>query len=315
MKWFNRETHFLNIPPWLIREGFLFATAITLLLCQTLGQAQDFRLAVKPGSQIEFTWRSSSITPIGTPAIIPETQLETSTDLKNWQPLGQTHSGGLDTKPTNVTRTVTPTDGNQYFRVRARVNLPKANLAKRSLVGADLRGSNLAGTNLTNADLALANLTGANLTGANLTGANLAETTLGNVDLTNANLTGATIGPWFNFPETVYHHTTMPDGSIRTHDDALELLIRLYVDGAQGEDLNGKDFSGWDLRGVELEGRNLSGSNFTSSDLRNVKLDRAQLTNANLSKANLQGATGFNPTDHNGVILKQTILPDGTPSD
>ena len=107
----------------------------------------------------------------------------------------------------------------------------------------------------------------------------------------------------------------MPDASIRTHDAGLTLLIQLYVDGAHGMDLSGKDFSGWDLRGVELQGRDLTGANFTGSDLRNVKLDRARLANTNLSQANLEGATGFDPDDHEGITLKKTILPDGTTSD
>ncbi len=315
MKWFNRRIHFSSIPPWPSREGFLIAFTAALLLGQALGQAQDLRLTVKPGSPLEFTWRPSSVTLAESPQIIPDTQLETSTDLKNWQPLGQAYAGGIDSDPKTITKAIPPTDGIRYFRVRAQVNLPKATLAKHNLVGADLRGANLAGANLTNADLAMANLNGANLLGADLTGANLAETTLGNVDFTDADLTGASIGPWFNFPETVYHNTTMLDASIRTHNTGLTLLIQLYVDGASGIDLSGKDFSGWDLRGVELEGRNLAGSNFTGSDLRNVKLNRARLANANLSKANLRGATGFDPDDHDGIILDKTTLPDGTLSD
>ena len=42
---------------------------------------------------------------------------------------------------------------------------------------------------------------------------------------------------------------------------------------------------------------------------------RAQLANANLSQANLYGVTGFDPTDHDGVILNKTTLPDGNLSD
>ena len=315
MKWFNRRIHFSSIPTWPSREGFLIAFTAALLLGKALGQADDLRLTVKPGKPLEFTWRPSSVTLAESPQIIPDTQLETSTDLKNWQPLGQVKVGGIDSDPKTITKAIPPTDGSRYFRVRSKVNLPKATLAKHNLVGADLRGANLAGANLTNADLAMANLNGANLLGADLTGANLAETMLGNVDFTDADLTGASIGPWFNFPETVYHNTTMPDASIRTLDAGLRLLIQLYVDGAHDMDLSGKDFSGWDLRGVELQGRDLTGANFTSSDLRNVKLDHARLANTNLSQANLQGATGFDPDDHEGITLKKTTLPDGTTSD
>jgi uncharacterized protein YjbI with pentapeptide repeats len=315
MKWFNWRPQLSNIPPWTSREGFHFAAATVLMLGQAIGQANDLRLAVTPGSPLELTWRTVSATLANSPPILPDTQLEVSSDLKKWQPLGQVQQGGLNTEPATVTRSVPPSNGIRYFRVRAKVSLPKADLAKANLVGSDLRGANLAQTNLTQADLANANLDGADLTGAILTGANLAEATLGNVNLTNANLTGATIGPWFNFPESVYHNTTMPDGSVRTHDESLTLLIQLYVDGAPKEKLSGRDFSGWDLRGVELQGRNLTGSNFTGSDLRNVKLDQAQLSNADLTKANLQGVTGFNPTDHSGIIINQTILPDGTLND
>ena len=74
--------------------------------------------------------------------------------------------------------------------------------------------------------------------------------------------------------------------------------------------LAGRDFSGWDLRGVELQNRNLAKCNFTGTDLRNTKL-----AGANLTLANLQGANGFEPIDHEAVILHQTILPDGTISD
>ena len=171
------------------------------------------------------------------------------------------------------------------------------------------------GANLANADLALAKLDGANLTGANLAGANLAEAVLGNVDLTGANLTGATIAPWHHFPGTIYNSTTLPDGTVKTDSPERRLLIQLYIDGAPKVTLAGRNFSGWDLRGVEWQNRNLARCDFTGADLRNVKLDHATLAGANLTLANLQGATGFEPADHEGLILHKTTLPDGTTSD
>jgi uncharacterized protein YjbI with pentapeptide repeats len=183
-------------------------------------------------------------------------------------------------------------------------------LANHNLVAADLRGANLRGANLANADLALAKLDGADLTGVNLTGANLSEAVLGNVNFTDADLTGATIAPWHHFPETVYHNTTLPDGTVKTDSPERRLLIRLYVDSAPEVDLAERDFSGWDLRGVELQNRNLAKCNFTGADLRNIKL-----AGANLTQANLRGATGFDPAEHEGVILHRTTLPDGTISD
>ena len=93
------------------------------------------------------------------------------------------------------------------------------------------------------------------------------------------------------------------------------LLIQLYIDGALKVALADRNFSGWDLRGVEWQNRNLARCNFTGADLRNVKLDHATLAGANLTLANLRGATGFEPADHEGLILHKTTLPDGTTSD
>jgi len=183
-------------------------------------------------------------------------------------------------------------------------------LANHNLVAADLRGANLRGANLVNADLALAKLDGANLTGAILTGANLAEAVLGSVNLTDADLTGATIAPWHHYPATIYHNTTLPDGTVKTDSPELRLLIQLYIDGAPKVSLAGRNFSGWDLRGVEWQNRNLTKCNFTGADLRNTKL-----AGANLTQANLRNAVGFDPADHKGIILHKTTLPDGTTSD
>jgi uncharacterized protein YjbI with pentapeptide repeats len=257
-----------------------------------------------------LSWETASVTQPGSISIIPETQLEASTDLIHWQPLGQAQPGGLGALPLTVSRTIGTATGPRYFRIRSQVILPKADLANHNLVAADLRGANLRGASLANADLALAKLDGANLTGANLTGANLSEAVLGNVDFTDADLTGATIAPWHHFPETVYHNTTLPDGTVKTDSPERRLLIQLYVDSAPKVDLVGRDFSGWDLRGGELQNRNLAKCNFTGADLRNIKL-----AGANLTQANLRDATGFEPTEHEGIILHQATLPDGTISD
>ena len=283
---------------------------MAMLLGIALGQTADIRLTVEGTVPLELSWRSGSITQPNSIRIIPETQLETSTDLIHWQILGQARTGGLDLDPVDAKRTVNVSTGPQYFRVRSQVILPKSSLAKSNLVAADLRGADLRGANLANADLALAKLDGANLTGANLTSANLAEAVLGNVDFTNADLTGATIAPWHHYPEVVYHNTTLTDSSVKTDSPERQLLIQLYVDGAPNVSLAGHDFSEWNLRGVEWQHRDLSKCNFTGADLRNIKL-----AGANLTQANLRGSTGFDPAEHEGVILHRTTLPDGTISD
>ena len=296
-----------RIPPWPSREGFVFLAAT--LLGAALGQAADLRLTIEQTDPLKLSWKTAP-TAHGSVYITRVTQLEASTDLVHWQPLGQVQPGGLRPKPVKVIRTIEPTAGFRYYRVRSHVFLPNAILANHNLVAADLRGANLRGANLANADLALAKLHGADFTGANLTGANLSEAVLGNVDFTDADLTGATIAPWHHFPETVYRNTTLPDGTVKTDSPERRLLIQLYVDGAPEVKLAGRDFSGWDLRGVELQNRNLAKCNFTGADLRNTKL-----AGANLTQANLRDATGFDPADHEGILLHQTTLPDGTISD
>ncbi|MDE2642993.1 MAG: pentapeptide repeat-containing protein [Verrucomicrobiota bacterium] len=280
------------------------------LFSAALGQGADIRLTIERTDPLELSWVTASVTQPGSISIIPDTQLETSTDLIHWQVLGQSQTGGLDTPSLTVSRIIETTADPCYFRIRSQVNLPNADLTKHNLVAADLRGANLSDANLANTDLALAKLDGADLTGANLTGVNFAEAVLGSVNFTDANLTGATTAPWHHFPETVYRNTTLPDGTIKTDTPERRLLIKLYVDGAPKVELAGRDFSGWDLRGVELQNRNLAKCNFTGTDLRNTKL-----AGANLTLANLLGATGFEPVDHEAVILHQTTLPDGTVSD
>lgn len=287
----------------------------TTLLSAALGQAADIRLTVVQAEPLKLSWHTAPVTRPDSVQIIPDTQLEISTDLTHWQPLGQAQTGGLRTMPETVNHTIQSAAKARYFRVRSQVTLPKASLANHSLIAADLRGADLREANLAHADLALANLDGANLAGANLTGANLAEAILGKADFTDADLTGATIAPWHHYPEVVYHNTTLPDGTVKTDSPERRLLVQLYVDSAPEVILAGRDFSGWDLRGVELQKRDLTNCSFTGTDLRNTKLDGASLDGANLTRANLLGATGFTPAEHDNVVLHQTTLPDGTISD
>ena len=298
----ERRTLFSLISPCPSREGFVFVVA---LLATVLGEASDLRLTIESTTPLTLSWKSGSVTRPSSISIIPETQLECSTDLIDWQSLGQAQTGGLGVAPKASKRTARASTGTRYFRI----------LSQIKLIAADLRGIDLRGANLAHADLALARLDGANLTGANLTEANLAEAVLGNVDFTDANLTGATIAPWHHFPEVVYHNTTLPDGTVKTDMPERRLLIQLYVDSAPGVKLAGRDFSGWDLRGIELQQRNLSNCNFTGADLQNTKLDEAILVGANLTRANLRGASGFLQAEHEDVLLDQTTLPDGTISD
>ena len=306
MKWY-RNRNFTSITS---SQKKHFTIALTCIIGSISIQANELQLSIEIGEKLKLSWNSSTVTYNRSANIIPNTQLEISEELKFWKPISKLYKGGFRAKPKVITISIPKANGIRYFRVSSKIDLQNASLQNINLVRADLRGANLINANLTKVDLAMANLDGANLSGANLS-----EVTLGNVDLTSANLTGAMIAPWFTFPETTYMNTIMPDGSIKTHNSEKKLLIKLYVDGAPTTKLSGKDFSEWDLRGVELQGRDLSKCNFTKTDLRNVKLDQANLSNANLTEANLLGASGFNPNEYSGIILKKTILPDGSLSD
>ena len=311
MKWY-RNSYFTSITP---SQKIHYIIALTCIIGSISIQANELQLSIEVSEKLKLSWNSSTVTYSKSANIIPNTQLEISEELKFWKPISKLYKGGFRAKPKVITISIPKANGIRYFRVSSKINLQNASLKNINLVRADLRGANLINANLTQVDLAMANLDGADLSGANLSGANLAEVTLGNVDLTSANLTGAMIAPWFTFPETTYMNTIMPDGSIKTHNSEKKLLVKLYVDGAPTTKLSGKDFSEWDLRGIELQGRDLSKCNFTKTDLRNVKLDQANLSNANLTEANLLGASGFNPNEYSGIILKKTILPDGSLSD
>ena len=121
------------------------------LFSAALGQAADLRLTVERTDPLELSWETAP-TAHGSVYITRVTQLEASTDLIHWQPLGQAQPGGLRPKPVKVIRTIEPTAGFRYYRVRSHVFLPNAILANHNLVAADLRGANLRGANLANAD-------------------------------------------------------------------------------------------------------------------------------------------------------------------
>ena len=302
MRLSKRRTIFSRIPPWLSREGFIF---VAVCVGAASGQANDLKLTIESNAPLILSWEAGSVTRPGSVSIIPDTQLETSTNLIDWQVIGQEKPGGLGITSQAHKQTIGASDGTRYFRIRSQVRL----------IAADLRNADLRNADLSHADLALAKLDGANLTGANLTAANLAEAVLGKANFTDANLADAMLAPWHHYPEVIYHNTTLPNGTVKTDSPERQLLIQLYVDSAPKVKLAGRDFSGWDLRGVELQNRNLANCNFTGTDLRNTKLDTANLSGANLTRANLRGATGFSPNDHEGILLHQTTLPDGTVSD
>ncbi|MDB4341754.1 hypothetical protein OAA59_00915, partial [bacterium] len=110
----DRQKKLSRIPPWPSREGFVFL--MVTLFSAALVQAADLRLTVERTHPLEFSWETASVTQPGSISIIPETQLEASTDLIHWQPLGQAQPGGLGALPLTVSRTIGTATGPRYFR-------------------------------------------------------------------------------------------------------------------------------------------------------------------------------------------------------
>ncbi|MEC8989269.1 MAG: hypothetical protein VYB66_08480, partial [Verrucomicrobiota bacterium] len=82
-----------------------------MLLGVALGQTADIRLTVNGTAPLELSWQTGSIAQPNSVRIIPETQLETSTDLIHWQVIGLAQTGGLNLDPINVKRTVNASAG------------------------------------------------------------------------------------------------------------------------------------------------------------------------------------------------------------
>ena len=101
------------------------------LFSAALGQAADLRLTVERTDPLELSWETAP-TAHGSVYITRVTQLEASTDLIHWHPLGQAQPGGLRPKPVKVIRTIEPTAGFRYYRVRSHVFLPNSILANHN---------------------------------------------------------------------------------------------------------------------------------------------------------------------------------------
>ena len=140
-----------------------------------------------------------SATPSGDSPIIPQFQVERSTDLINWTPVSGVLTGVLNQKLvfTNQLGTigfyrVTSVIDQEYAQMD-NVTLDNGQLQFADFFGAELFGASLQFTTLTNASFAAADLENADLAGADLTGANLFAVVAPNTTFDDGSLAGATL--------------------------------------------------------------------------------------------------------------------------
>lgn len=195
-----------------LRKTLRTFVALTLLLAMSppavaaINRAVEVDVTRHP-TAIEVRWTPRSALP-GSYRLYPEYQLEVSTNLVDWQPMGAPVPQKLGGLATPITQAITNTTAERlYVRVVDRLVLGKNGFfqflgsePEVDLRGADLRGANLDdvllaggflldGADLSNATLQRAAVGYASLRGANLTGAVVIAANFYGTDLTGANFT------------------------------------------------------------------------------------------------------------------------------
>jgi uncharacterized protein YjbI with pentapeptide repeats len=166
------------------------------------------------GGVTASSWLPRLIVPANAPSILPDYEVQRSSDLNSWQAVHRVKGGiGLDGGPITFFPTLAGSNGPVFFRVLEQVDLPGADLRGIALADANLTGANLAGVNLAFAALANVNLSHADLSGADLSYADLTYADFSGANLTNAVLDG-----------TLRLYTVMPDGRFEADDPDAELI-------------------------------------------------------------------------------------------
>ncbi len=165
---------------------------------------------------VELEWSPKVIRTVASnsPVILPDSLVQSSSDLANWNTVHRAPGGLISTSPPPSLSVTTTRDGpRRFYRLQTMVNLPGADLHGANLDSVDLAGANLQGANLQEAGLQQAILREADLQQANLAFADLCYADLNGANLTNADLTGA-----------ILLSTVMPRGGVATDDPDAELL-------------------------------------------------------------------------------------------
>lgn len=302
-----------------ISRALLFAACVSLFIPSADAQ-RSFSLTVTPTNQnaVAIGWKAQSATPVGDVVIIPQFQVQRSTDLINWTPVSGMITGALSQKLTFTD----PAGSLGFYRVSSIINQEYAQLNNAKLDGGQLQFADFFGAQLfaaslqtavlTNADLGGADLQSANVSGANLAGADLfavdaflatfdsssmagaaasfgdfESASLFNVDLTGADfgsatLTGANLD-FATFKQMKLDADTVMDAQPR-------LVWQVVNHGAANAVLTNKDLSFARLDGVSFNGAKLNNTLFTQSFLNNADVRGANLTNAALTFVRWVGA-------------------------
>ena len=221
-------------------------------------------LEVLGANQLRVAWPVRSVVPAPGRRVFARYQLENSSDLKTWQPVGSPLDG---TNHTSLEVVVTAAASGTYFRLRSDVSLPGAILRQAKLDNADLRDADLQ-----NADVSQASLTGADLRGAGLFGISAFNAALNNADLRGADLSAADL------------RNANLDGA--QLDGANLFAARL---GASV--LDGATLTGANLRFAELAGASLFQADLTDADLGGASFSRADLGYAVFQGTHLDAMT------------------------
>jgi uncharacterized protein YjbI with pentapeptide repeats len=310
---FSVRIHHKFISLWL-----LFASSFAGFVIDANAQ-RSFSLTVVPTNQnaVAIKWKTQSATPVGDLVVLPQFQVERSSDLRTWLPVSGMISSALG--QTNTFTDNTTELG--FYRVNSIIQKEYAQMSNAKLnsgqlqfadfFGATLFGAHLVSATLSNAilsaadlrsaDLSQADLSGADLFGVNaflakfdsgtMTGAdasfgNFESASLFNVDLTGADFSFATLtGADLDF--ATFNQTQMDANTLI--DAKPKLIWQIVNTGATNAVLTNKDLSFARFDSANFNGARLNNSDFSASFLDNADIRGANFTNANMRFVSFQG--------------------------
>ena len=262
-------------------------------------------------AQVEISWLSRSAVPAPGLQLLPEYQLEKSSDFTNWLAQG-TPVTGFHGQTLRVTNTMPESAG--FYRVKSivrrpfghfnQVNFSNGELARADFFGAEFFAANLTAANLSAADLRGTDLRFADLTdvvalGADFFAADLLFATaefalLEDADLRFANLEAADFfagslqgsdlrgsiltGADLNF---VTLHQSLIDAQTLLEPKWVRVWQLIHGQATNTSFAN-LDFSFADMRITDLHDMNFAGADFSSTLLGEADLRGANFTGANL---------------------------------
>jgi uncharacterized protein YjbI with pentapeptide repeats len=294
-------------------------------ICSAPAQ-RAFKVSVSPtnSANVAIRWKAQSATPVGDLFIVPQFQVQRSTNLQTWTPITSLLTPALS----QIVTVVDTNPGPAFYRVQSIIEKPYAQLNQAklasggfagadffgaSLFAADLTDSDLTGASLSAADVRSADFTGADLRGADIFGAQASaaifdSATLGgadasfstfegadlfNCDLTHADLSFSILtGADLRF--AMFWQTTMDSNTLI--DPQPKLIWQIVNTNAAGAFFTNKDLSVSSLtnknfNGTRFNASDLSATDFSGSDLRGANFTNAVTRFMDLHNTLMDGAT------------------------